>query len=299
MPKLEQRSDTAANWTSNNPILGIGEIGFETDTGKFKIGNSTGTWIALTYAGGGGSVAIVETTQAAFDALTTEQKAANLYSITDAGPITLTQAEYSALTTPDPNRIYHIIDVTDEMVVVAAAQWHLNPLQDSGPTNGGLILINRAYVCAWYTPVAVSLSDLAVNVITAGTAGNVMRFGVYARNTAGMPGTLLGQGTVAVDTTGIKTLTFGTPLVVESGVFWIVAVEQGSGTLSVIYTQMFDHKHVPLGTSAPLGNNAASSVTWYFSQSGSFISDPGLTRDDGVAAGRVPFLSVKYSVVGS
>ncbi len=57
MPKLEQRSDTAANWTSNNPTLGVGEIGFETDTGKFKIGNNTATWTALDYGGGGISVA--------------------------------------------------------------------------------------------------------------------------------------------------------------------------------------------------------------------------------------------------
>lgn len=47
--KMKQRRGTAANWTSANPILAAGEIGFETDTGKFKIGNGSSTWTALTY----------------------------------------------------------------------------------------------------------------------------------------------------------------------------------------------------------------------------------------------------------
>lgn len=54
MPQITQiqvRRDTAANWTSVNPKLAQGEIGFEYDTGKFKIGNGTNFWndSALTY----------------------------------------------------------------------------------------------------------------------------------------------------------------------------------------------------------------------------------------------------------
>ena len=47
--RMQQRRGTAAQWTSANPILGSGEIGFETDTSKFKIGNGTSTWSNLTY----------------------------------------------------------------------------------------------------------------------------------------------------------------------------------------------------------------------------------------------------------
>jgi hypothetical protein len=36
--RIQIRRDTSANWTSNNPVLYPGEIGFETDTKKFKIG---------------------------------------------------------------------------------------------------------------------------------------------------------------------------------------------------------------------------------------------------------------------
>jgi hypothetical protein len=48
--KIQVRRDTAANWTANNPTLSDGEIGFETDTGKFKIGKSNTAWISLQYA---------------------------------------------------------------------------------------------------------------------------------------------------------------------------------------------------------------------------------------------------------
>jgi hypothetical protein len=50
--RLQQRRDTAANWTSNNPTLAAGEIGLETDTSKFKIGNGSTAWTSLAYANG-------------------------------------------------------------------------------------------------------------------------------------------------------------------------------------------------------------------------------------------------------
>jgi hypothetical protein len=48
--RLQNRRDTAANWTSNNPTLAAGEIGLETDTTKFKMGDGTTAWISLAYA---------------------------------------------------------------------------------------------------------------------------------------------------------------------------------------------------------------------------------------------------------
>jgi len=47
--RMQQRRGTAAQWTSANPILAGGEIGFETDTGQFKIGNGSSAWSALSY----------------------------------------------------------------------------------------------------------------------------------------------------------------------------------------------------------------------------------------------------------
>jgi hypothetical protein len=59
---MEQRRDTAANWLSNNPVLGPAEIGHETDTGKSKIGDGSTAWTSLGYwnpSGDGGSFSVV------------------------------------------------------------------------------------------------------------------------------------------------------------------------------------------------------------------------------------------------
>ncbi len=47
--QLQQRRGTAASWTSTNPTLAAGEIGFESDTGKIKIGTGSTAWNALAY----------------------------------------------------------------------------------------------------------------------------------------------------------------------------------------------------------------------------------------------------------
>jgi hypothetical protein len=48
--RIQVRRGTASQWTSTNPILAAGEMGVETDTNKFKFGNGTATWSALSYA---------------------------------------------------------------------------------------------------------------------------------------------------------------------------------------------------------------------------------------------------------
>lgn len=48
--RLQNRRDLAANWTSNNPTLAAGEIGLETDTAKYKMGDGSTAWNSLAYA---------------------------------------------------------------------------------------------------------------------------------------------------------------------------------------------------------------------------------------------------------
>lgn len=49
---IQQRNGTAAEWTSANPVLAIGEMGVELDTHKFKVGDGVATWSALPYSSG-------------------------------------------------------------------------------------------------------------------------------------------------------------------------------------------------------------------------------------------------------
>ena len=44
------RVDSAADWTSNDPTLLLGEIGLENDTEKMKIGDGSTAWTSLGYA---------------------------------------------------------------------------------------------------------------------------------------------------------------------------------------------------------------------------------------------------------
>ena len=50
------RSDTEENWTANDPLLMLGELGLTTDgqnKGRFKIGDGQTAWSGLVYYGGG------------------------------------------------------------------------------------------------------------------------------------------------------------------------------------------------------------------------------------------------------
>lgn len=47
--RMLQRYGLASRWTAINPILEVGEFGFETDTQKFKLGDGETTWLNLPY----------------------------------------------------------------------------------------------------------------------------------------------------------------------------------------------------------------------------------------------------------
>jgi hypothetical protein len=39
--RIQNKYDSATEWINNNPTLFVGEVGYESDTGKFKIGDGT------------------------------------------------------------------------------------------------------------------------------------------------------------------------------------------------------------------------------------------------------------------
>lgn len=47
--KIQMRRDTAAAWTAANPTLAAGEMGLETDTTFYKIGDGSTAWNSLGY----------------------------------------------------------------------------------------------------------------------------------------------------------------------------------------------------------------------------------------------------------
>ena len=97
--RMQQRRGTAAEWTSVNPVLAAGEIGFETDTGQFKIGDGTNAWADLVTYG-------------------------NIESLIDAAPETLnTLNEIAAAINDDPAFFTNITqDITDAVAAEASAR---------------------------------------------------------------------------------------------------------------------------------------------------------------------------------
>jgi Major tropism determinant N-terminal domain len=75
--QIQFRRGTAAQWSSTNPILSSGELGYETDTGNFKIGNGSTAWNSLSVLNG-----ITASTTATFT-----NKTINLASNTLTGTI--------------------------------------------------------------------------------------------------------------------------------------------------------------------------------------------------------------------
>ena len=95
--RMQQRRGTAAQWTAANPVLAAGEIGFETDTNKFKMGNGSSAWSALQYFA----------------------NAAELAAIIDGAPELLnTLNELAASIGDDPNFLTNYATITETTAAI-------------------------------------------------------------------------------------------------------------------------------------------------------------------------------------
>jgi Major tropism determinant N-terminal domain len=49
MAVIQTQRGTAAALTATNPVIASGQIVYETDTGRFKVGDGTTAWASLSY----------------------------------------------------------------------------------------------------------------------------------------------------------------------------------------------------------------------------------------------------------
>jgi len=49
--QIQLRRGTETEWSTANPTLAEGELGLETDTSKFKVGDGSTAWNSLAYGG--------------------------------------------------------------------------------------------------------------------------------------------------------------------------------------------------------------------------------------------------------
>ena len=140
--RMQQRRGTAAQWISTNsgngPILNAGEIGWESDTNKFKMGDGTNTWLALDYFAD-----INSTVNPAFgSSITFEGATANDYetvlAITDPTAdrtITLPNVTGTVITTGNLSDITDIGVFTSTIVMEgSSADAHELTLSSGNPT---------------------------------------------------------------------------------------------------------------------------------------------------------------------
>ena len=96
--RIQVRRDLSSNWNILNIALSEGEIGFETDTNKFKIGNGTDTWDDLPYFSEAQDLSAYLTAASASATYLTQASASTTY-LTQASASTTYLTQSSASTT--------------------------------------------------------------------------------------------------------------------------------------------------------------------------------------------------------
>ena len=192
--RIQIRRDTATNWSSTNPTLAAGEIGFDTTNNQIKIGNGSTLWNALDYASGGASVEISETAPADPDAgnvwfNSTDGRAYIRYDSTwvdlnpgIAGPAGKFTVSATAPTSPTPTegdgwfnsdtaRLFirydnFWIEATSNYVgptgpsgVIAVT----SPITNSGTSTSATIGINQSALAINMSQVVTTVSDKSAN----------------------------------------------------------------------------------------------------------------------------------------
>ena len=153
---IKLRRGTAAQWTSANPVLAAGEVGIETDTNKFKFGNGTANWAALSYATSGGSSGAVEWADV-LNKPSTFAPSSHSHPISQVVNLPETLAGKA-----DTAHTHLLADITD----------YVEP--DSLPTqtgNNGKFLTTNGSAASWATvtiPPGTTVSDTAPSSPTAG-----------------------------------------------------------------------------------------------------------------------------------
>lgn len=146
--QIQLRRGTAAQWTSANPTLASGEVGYETDTNKEKIGDGTTSWNSLAYFGGGSPGG--STTQVQFNS-----------SGSFAGDANLT---FSGSTLTSANLIVSNLSTSQAVFSSSTKQLVSNPI-----TGTGSVVMNSSPVITSPTLITPALGSPASGNMAATT----------------------------------------------------------------------------------------------------------------------------------
>lgn len=200
--RIQSRRDTAANWTSTNPVLSAGEFGYETDTTKLKVGNGSSAWTALGYISASQTTANVSSGLVYITGGT--------FSITNAAPLNLD----NVFTSTYDNYLLTTQNVTSAVGTTSVIlQWRVGGatttsgyftayagFTSAGATynasnNGGSVGIDVALA-----EVAAGSGSSAVQIMTPKTTGAAAAYGQLWAQGAGYYVTRQGGGSTTAGT---------------------------------------------------------------------------------------------------
>ena len=222
---IKIRRDTAANWTSTNPTLALGEPGYETDTHKMKVGDGTTAWNSLaynavgnaTYATTAGS-ATTATTAITATTATTATTANTANTANTAASATVAETVTSAAQ-PNITSLGTLISVTSTGIVnlTGASNVDLGPVGNihiTGGTNGQVLTTDGSGTLSWATTTSsYGNSEVASYLPTytgnlAGTNANIGN--MYISNLTATGEVIANKGTNSINpTTGTVVVTGG------------------------------------------------------------------------------------------
>jgi cold shock CspA family protein len=188
LTRMQQRRGTASQWASDNPILGAGEIGFEIDNSRFKIGNGVNTWTELDYFSNEADITSAITT--AID------------NLVDGAPELLdTLNEIAAAIGDDPDFFTNIASSLDEKVNLAGDTMTGDLTLAADPTSE-LHAATKQYVDTAESDAISSANsntdDLIGDATVDGTAGNTITDRISSSESSAntYTDTLIGDATV-------------------------------------------------------------------------------------------------------
>jgi hypothetical protein len=166
---IQIRRGTAAQWTSANPTLSAGEQGFETDTGKVKIGNGSTAWNSLSYLGAGTVTSITAGTGLSGGTITTSGTiaidTATTVDVSTAQTLTnktLTDPKINLAFTADTGSSYTAV-LTDNGKVVTMNNGSANTFRI--PTNASVAFP----IGTQLNVLSIGAGQTTINAVTSGT----------------------------------------------------------------------------------------------------------------------------------
>lgn len=260
MPAISEikfRRGTASAWTTANPTLAAGEPGFETDTGKLKIGDGSTAWNSLSYAAGSGVYQPLDAELTAIAGLTSA--ADTLPYFTGAG---------TAATTTLTGFARNLLDDVDASAAIATIGAIAST--EKGAVNGVATLDGAGKVPVSQLPSAIMTYEGLWNANTntptladgTGDAGQVYRVSVAGTQNLGSGNITFDVGDYIIYNGTVWEKSDATDSVVsvngQTGAVTVNAINQLTGDVTTTLASGSESKAATIATGAVTGSKIAN-----------------------------------------